>query len=153
MAGITGSADGTGTAVTFNYPRGITSDGINLYVADYGNRIIRQIVIATGVVSTLAGTAGTAGAADGTGTAATFNYPWSITSDGTNLYVADFGNSTIRKIVISTGVVSILAGTAGVRGAADGTGTAATFYRPQGITSDGSSLYVTDSGNTIRKIQ
>jgi sugar lactone lactonase YvrE len=149
-----GAADGTGAAASFNRPQGITSDGLNLYVVDSGSDTIRQIVIATGVVSTLAGTAGTAGAADGTGTAASFNYPRGITADGINLYVADTYNHTIRQIVIATGVVSTLAGTAGVFGLADGVGTTALFSSPQGITSDGSSLYVVDSGNNIiRKIQ
>ena len=69
------------------------------------NNKIRKIVIATGVVSSLTGaanTAGAAGAADGTGTAATFNRPNGITSDGTNLYVADTYNNKIRQIVIAT---------------------------------------------------
>ena len=68
-------------------------------------------MIATGVVTTLAGS-GVAGAADGTGTAATFNRPYGITTDGTNLYVADTGNNKIRQIVIATGVVSSLTGAA-----------------------------------------
>ena len=54
----------------------------------------------TGAVTTLAGTAGTIGSSDGTGGAASFNFPVGITTDGTNLYVADTYNDTIRKIVI-----------------------------------------------------
>jgi DNA-binding beta-propeller fold protein YncE len=154
LAGSTayGHADGTGTAASFYSPRGITTDGTNLYVADYSNKEIRKIVIATGVVSTLAGST-TYGSADGTGSAAGFNYPFGITTDGTNLYVADTDNHMIRKIVIATGVVSTLAGST-TYGSADGTGNAASFYGPRGITTDGTSLYVADSANnTIRVIK
>jgi len=152
-AGSTGSTDGTGTAARFNDPYGITTDGTNLYVADTGNSTIRQIVIATGAVTTLAGTAGSTGSTDGTGTAARFYYPEGITTDGTNLYVADTGNSTIRQIVIATGAVTTLAGTAGSTGSTDGTGSAARFNTPEGITTDGTNLYVADTYNyTIRKI-
>jgi len=151
-AGVVGSADGTGTAATLNYPTGITTDGTNLYVTDTYNSTIREVVISTGAVTTIAGSRAI-GSADGTGTAATFYYPTGITMDGTNLYVADNGNSTIRKIVISTGAVTTMAGSAGAIGSADGTGTAAAFNYPIGITTDGTNLHVTDSGNnTIRKI-
>jgi len=151
--GDSGSADGTGTTALFNRPSGITTDGTNLYVADSGNNTIRKIVIATGEVTTLAGTAGSSGSADGTGTAALFNNPADIASDGTNLYIADSGNNTIRKIVITTGEVTTLAGTAGSSGSANGTGTAALFNNPLGIATDRTNLYIADSGNnTIRKI-
>lgn len=90
--------DGTGTGAKFTAPRGITTDGTNLYVADTGDNLIRKVVIATGVVTTIAGSAGVAGNTNGTGTAALFNAPRSITTDGTSLYVADFSNGVIRKI-------------------------------------------------------
>ncbi len=153
LAGSTtaGFADGTGTAATFSGPLGITTDGTNLYVADSSNNEIRQIVIATGVVTTLAGST-TAGSTDATGLAARFSNPKGITTDGTYLYVADTGNNEIRKIVIATGVVTTLAGST-TSGSANGIGTAATFSAPIGITTDGSSLFVADSGNNqIRKI-
>lgn len=152
-AGLIGSTDGIGAAATFRYPAGITTDGKNLYVADTGNYIIRKIEISTGTVSTLAGTANVFGSADGIGTAASFAHPTGITTDGANLFVVDYGSCTIRKIVISTGEVSTLAGTANVYGSADGTGAAASFSGPLGITTDGTNLYVTDSfNNSIRKI-
>jgi len=96
--GSLGSADNsTGTSASFNYPSGITTDGTNLYVADFSNHLIRKIVISTGVVTTVAGT-GSSGSANGTGTSASFNQPSGITTDGTNLYEADLGNHLIRKI-------------------------------------------------------
>ncbi len=152
-AGFSGSDDGIGPAARFNGPVGITTDGTNLYVADTYNHAIRKIVIATGAVTTLAGSAGLPGSTNGTGSAARFNSPQGMTTDNTNLYVADTWNHTIRKIVTSTGVVSTLAGSAGISGSADGTGSAARFNYPRGITTDGANLYVADTNSyTIRKI-
>jgi hypothetical protein len=150
--GSTGSANGTGTSASFYNPVGITTDGTNLYVADFNNHLIRKIVISTGVVTTVAGT-GWNGSANGTGTSASFFNPKGITTDGTNLYVADYGNHLIRKIVISTGAVTTLAGT-GSSGSVNGTGTSASFGNPKGITTDGTNLYVADYKNhLIRKIE
>ena len=153
--GAVGNADGTGTAASFVGPRGIATDGTNLYVED-GDNEIRQIVIATGVVSLLAGSpTGAAGNADGTGTAASSSNPFGITTDGTNLYATDEGNNEIRQIVIATGAVGLLAGSSkGGKGIANGTGTAASFWFPLGITTDGINLYVVDANNCeIRTIR
>jgi hypothetical protein len=152
-AGTSGSTDATGTSARFDTPYGITTDGTNLYVAEYSNHTIRKIVISSGVVTTLAGTAGTSGSTDATGTNATFKLPVGITTDGTNLFVTDKGNHTIRKIVISTGVVTTLAGTAGNSGSGNATGTSAEFDEPFGITTDGTNLYVAERLNaSLRKI-
>lgn len=149
-----GSSDGVGAAASFTDPTGITTDGTNLYVADSENYTIRKIRISTGEVTTIAGKAGVAGSADGIGTDARFVFPNHITTDGTNLYVTDHYSYTIRKIVISTGAVTTIAGTAGAYGSADGNGAIARFRNPTGITTDGANIYVTDTGNsTIRKIQ
>jgi len=144
-----GSTDATGTSASFYYPRGITTDGTNLYVADYSNHRIRKIVISTGVVTTLAGQSDN-GSTDATGTSSSFNSPHGITTDGTNLYVTDNGNHRIRKIVISTGVVTTLAGSSS--GSTDATGTSASFKWPKGITTDGTNLYVSERNHRIRKI-
>lgn len=150
-----GATDGAATVAQFSLPYGITTDGSNLYVADSNNKKIRKIVIATGQVSSLTGaanTASTAGNVDGSAATAQFGPLYGITTDGYNLYVADYINSTIRKIAIATGQVNTLAG--GTHGALDGTGAVAQFANPTGITSDGSSLFVTDFGNcVIRQIR
>jgi sugar lactone lactonase YvrE len=92
-----GHADGTGASASFYEPTGIAIDGSgNLYVTDAGNNTIRKITSGA-VVTTLAGTAGVTGTADGTGPAAKFNSPRGIAVDSNgNLYVADAGNYTVR---------------------------------------------------------
>jgi DNA-binding beta-propeller fold protein YncE len=110
--GAIGANDGAGDQATFNSPSGLTTDGVNVYVADTGNDTIRAIDITTGVVSTLAGTPGEIGSANGTGiNNAQFSSPLGLTVSGPNLYVADTNNNTIRQIVIATGAVTTLAGT------------------------------------------
>ncbi len=151
-AGSVGGANGTGSAARFHDPSGVAVDGSgNLYVADSGIYTIRKITPG-GVVTTLAGMPGSYGSADGTGSAARFNYPSGVAVDGGgNLYVAD--SSEIRKVT-PDGVVTTLAGAAGSYGSADGTGGAARFHNPSGVAVDGSgNVYVTETYNdTIRKI-
>jgi DNA-binding beta-propeller fold protein YncE len=93
-----GSEGGTGAAARFYFPWGITTDGTNLYVAGSENNKIRQIVIDTAGVTTLAGKAYWPGSDDGTGVDARFTIPHDLTTDGTNLYVADTQNKTIRVV-------------------------------------------------------
>jgi sugar lactone lactonase YvrE len=150
-SGENGSLDGIGKSAKFSYPYGVTTDGSNLYVADTGVHKIRKIVIATGEVTTLAGS-GKKGSIDAIGMAATFNFPNSIATDGSNLYVYDGGDSTVRKIVIATGVVTTLSGE-GTPDSLDGTAAAATFMGSHGITTDGNNLYVTETQtHKIRKV-
>ena len=155
ITNASGNLDGTGTAATFNSPKGVAVDASgNIYVADSFNHKIRKITPA-GLVSTFAGS-GSNGSADGTGILATFSYPTGLAIDASgNIYVADQGNDEIRKIT-AAGVVTTLAGSAGhvYPGSADGIGTAARFDDPSGVAVDASgTVYVADTLNhKIRKI-
>ena len=151
-SGAPGSANGTGTAASFNRPQGAAVDGSgNVYVADTGNNLIRKIAPG-GVVTTLAGS-GAPGNTNGTGTAALFNQPVGIAVDSSgNVYVGDSHSDLIREITPG-GVVTTLAGS-GSSGSANGTGTAASFNNPFGVAVDSSgNVYVADNwNNQIRKI-
>jgi sugar lactone lactonase YvrE len=150
-----GAIDGVGSAAIFSGLAGITIDrtGI-LYVSDMA--AVRRVDPTSGAVTTLAGQLGPSlqGSADGAGAAARFAYLPAITVDSAgNLYVVDSVNNNVRKIT-PNGVVTTLAGKAGVTGSADGQGAAASFNRPQGIAVDGTgNVYVADTDNNlIRRI-
>ena len=151
-SGRTGSTNGTGAAASFYDPYGVTVDASgNVYVADEGDNLVREISPA-GLVITFAGS-GVVGSSNGTGTAATFNHPFGVAVDASgNVYVAEGANNLIRKIT-PAGVVTTFAGS-GSQGSADGIGTSASFYDPEGIAVDAlGNVYVSDSGNErIRKI-
>jgi hypothetical protein len=153
-AGVAGSADGTGGTARFNFPNGLTIDGSGtVYVSDTTNNLIRKLT-PSGAVTTLAGLSGVSGSQDGTGSGALFNHPMGLTVDvAGNLYLADMGNSTIRKIT-PAGVVTTLAGLPGIAGLTDGTGSEAFFNQPQAVAVDVSgAIYVADTGNAaIRKV-
>jgi sugar lactone lactonase YvrE len=149
--GLGGSADATGSAAGFSVPSGVAVDGAgNLFVADWGNHAIWRIT-PSGVVTTLAGSASNdrvGGYADGKGSTARFSHPSGIAVDSAgNLFVADSGNSVVRKVT-SAGVVTTIGGAVGVIGWADGIGSSAHFYCPSGIAVDrAGNLYVADSPN------
>lgn len=153
-SGVAGFQDGTATTAQFNHPEGLVADGSgNLFVVDGNNNAVRKVVISSGVVSTLAGT-GAQGFNDGAGATAIFHSPYGIAMDGSgNLYIADIVNNRIRKIVISTGVVSTFAGT-GTQGLGNGPKASATFFFPAGVAFDSKgNLFVGEIRNyTIRKI-
>lgn len=149
----TGTGTGTGPTVpdtlpSFYSPAGVAVDASgNIFVADYGNNLIRQIS-PSGVVSTLAGS-GQQGRLDNTGTTATFNQPTGIAVDAAgNLYIGDAGNDRIRKIT-PAGVVTTLAGSDSTA-YTDGPGITAAFFHPEGVTLDAAgNVYVADAGNSL----
>ena len=145
-----------GPLITANYgalTMALDSQG-NLYVADTLNHVIRKISSAGGV-TTLAGSPGTSGSVNGVGGDAQFSSPYGVAVDSAgNVYVADAGNNTLRKVTPG-GSVSTFAGRDGSNaGNLDGNGADARFISPSGVTIDGAgNVYVADTNNhTIRKI-
>jgi len=151
LAGSAGSTDGTGTSARFVVPYGVAVDTTGtVFVVDHGNHTIRRITSA-GVVTTLAGTAGSAGSTDGSGAAARFRYPSGVAVDRNgNVFVADTDNHLIRQITPAGEVTTV--GGAGGPGSTDGAGTAARFFNPKGIAADAAGrIYIADRSNhTVR---
>jgi len=161
-ARLYGTADGTNSFGRFSQPTGVAVDNAgNIYVADNSNYTLRKVT-PNGVVTTLAGLAGTPGSKDGSNSVARFNRPEGVAVDatGTKIYVADAGNVTIRQVVpIGTNwVVTTIAGTAGQSGNYDGTNGTIRFGNtvlgPQSLVLDNNgNLIVADTWNsTIRKL-
>ncbi len=144
-----GFADGPAEDARFREPDGIAigPDG-KIYVSDTGNHVIR-VIAADGMVSTLAGAPGIPDSTDGLGAAARFNQPRGVAVDSSgNVYIADTGSSTIRRIT-ADGQVTTIAGVAGEHAFADGIRGAARFHEPEGIALDGQGrLVVADTGNS-----
>jgi sugar lactone lactonase YvrE len=138
-------ANGNGTAASFNAPTVLALDANgNLYVADSLHYCIRKVT-AAGDVTTLAG--GALGTADGNGVQASFSSLNGLAIDASgNLYAADTDNHRIRKVT-PQGVVTTWLGS-GNSGDGDGTGLAASFNAPKGLSFDTfGNLYIVDSGN------
>ena len=160
LAGTNGSADGVGTNALFHNPRGIAvHNNTNMYVADMYNHVIRKIALSgtTWVVSTIAGSPGNFGSTDGNNGNARFNGPYGVAVDDSgNVYVADTGNSVIRKLTPSgtNWVVNTISGLAGSPGSTDGSNNVARFRYPTSLAmGGGGNVYVADQGNsTIRKL-
>lgn len=159
--GAVGSDDGPAATASFNFPSGLALvNPATLAIADAYSHKIRVLNIPTGAVSTLAGS-GTFGMADGVGTNAQFGTPYDVVFDGAGaLYVADGGvdvtsnleTNSIRKVDLSTGAVTTVAGT-GAFGITNGPTAIAEFRQPYGLAVSGNHLYVADSlNNSIRRI-
>jgi len=153
LAGTTdfGSTDGLGTIARFRQLSSVAVDAAgNVYVTDWVFHTVRKIT-AAGLVTTLAGLAEQPGSADGTGSAARFSWPQGIGVDAEgNVYVADAGNFTVRKIT-PAGLVTTLAGMAGSSGSTEGLGDVARFSNLAGLALDAvGTIYVSAGG--IRKI-
>ena len=154
LAGAVGGADGNGSAASFRSPFGVAVDGSGaVFVADNNNHTIRKLTLmgTNWMVTTMAGKAGSWGAADGPGDSARFDHPRGVAVDlAGNVYVADTTNCSIRKIT-PEGMVTTLAGFGA--GNADGVGRAVRFWEPQGVAVDrAGNVYVADAfNNSIRK--
>lgn len=157
--GTAGYNDGAAMSAQFSYPKGIkiSSDGLSLFIADNGNCLIRKINLNTNTVSTIAGVSNAFAFADSSiGQYAMFNQPLDMAIAGDSLlYISDSENHVIRKLNLNTTAVTTIAGSPGNFGTLDGTGSAARFHTPNGLSlsPNGQTLYVADAGNhKIRKI-
>ena len=157
--GSLGSANGIGSNALFNNPArvSISSDGSYALIADSNNNQIRKLIITTNEVSLLTGGV-ISGSTNGVGTNVLFNGPLAIdiSPDGSYGLIGDSGNNQIRKLIISTGEVSLFAGNLGTtQGMVNGIGTTTLFFNPIDIdiSSDGNFALISDQGNNqIRKI-
>jgi len=151
---ITNGNDGTNLTASFNQPTGVIADAAgNLYIADQVANTVRKITPA-GVVTTLAGKAGTTGTNDGTGSAARFNHLSNLAQDSAgNIFVDDTLSHTIRKVTLG-GVVTTFAGSPNNPGFQNGTGTGALFNQPNGLAFDSNNtMYVADGvNNAVRRV-
>ena len=161
-SGSFGSQDAAALSAQFSDPSGVAVDPAgNVYVADTYNCVIRRISAGAGganrTTTTLAGLAPSAGNRDGTNAAARFNSPTALALDASgNIYVADSGNHSIRRVSAdATGtnwIVKTLAGS-GRPGAVNATNTAAQFDYPTGVAVDGAgNVYVADQYNSAIRI-
>jgi sugar lactone lactonase YvrE len=146
--GQIGHVDGPFGTARFDGPQGLALDSASklLYVADTLSRVIRQVDLGNGIVSTLSPTpTPTFGGLDG---------PSGLALVGTHLFVTDSSDDDVAEIDLQSSQISLLAGQFGIPGTEDGVGARAGFYVPVGIASDGNgNLYVADNqGCTVRKI-
>ena len=158
-AQMRGDANGSGANARFDFPYDValSGDGTFALITDARNNTVRSLDLTTREVTTLAGVAGIRGRADGTSSNARFAYPSgiAINSDSTLALIADTDNHTIRTIDIVGDEVATIAGTAGMAGSNNGSGTDARFNAPQSIaiSTDGTFAIVADTDNhTIRRL-
>jgi sugar lactone lactonase YvrE len=158
----------TATADYLSDSRGLAVDSSrNLYIADAGDHVIREVAASTGLLTTIAGTLNSNGFVDGvTATKAQLNFPQGVAVDSSgNLYIADTGNNVIRKLTPSTSsncpnsitcfTIATIAGTGTAGYSGDGAAaTSATLNGPLSLALDSSgNLYIADTGNNvIRKL-
>jgi hypothetical protein len=165
--GVAGySGDGVAPATTeLNYPAGVFVDAQgDIFIADTANSAIREVVAATGLIQTVAGTPGTAGySGDGSAaTSALLANPNAVLVDSSgNIYIADAGNSAIREMVASTGNIQTVAGTPPTacaspsEGCGDGSAATSAYLNfPAGIFRDAAGdIFIADTfDNAIREV-
>ena len=152
VMGVAPENNGVATNASLNNPAGVTVDALgNLYIADAGNEIVREITPAGMIISVAGdGTNGYAGDG-GLATNASLNYPAGVTVDTAgNIFIADAGNNVIRKISPG-GIITTVAGNGtNIYAGDNGPATNASLYFPQGVMMDpAGNLFIADSGNDV----
>jgi sugar lactone lactonase YvrE len=149
---------GAATSARLEQPQAVALDSSgNVYIADTGNNRIRKVTVLTGVIATIAGN-GTAGYGGDGGAAinAELNFPSGVAVDSSgNVYIADAYNQRVRKLTVSTGKISTIAGN-GIPGYTGNSGaaTSAELSNPSGVAVDSSgNIYIADTDNdSVRKV-
>ncbi len=156
-----GGDNSQATAANIKKPHGINLDSAgNVYFGDYqAYNVIRKVTVSTGIISTVAGTGSTSGSYNGDNilaTAATLNNPHDVVLDSFgNLYISDRYNYRIRKVTVSTGVITTVVGTGTASSTGDGSAaTSATLNGPCYSRFDSSgNYYISDcDGYKVRKV-
>jgi sugar lactone lactonase YvrE len=148
---------GAATKATLGDPYGVTVDSTgNLYIADSSNSEVRKVTTSTGIISLLAGNGTWGYSGDGgAASSAQLYFPTGVAVDSSgNVYIADEGNNAIRKVVVSTGVITTVAGGKNGFSGDGGPATAARLSYPVGVAvTPGGVLYITDaSNNRVRSV-
>ncbi len=142
------------------YPFSVALDSLsNIYIADFGANCIRKVTVSTDIITTFAGTGAYASTGDGgAATSAGVYFPSGIALDSSgtyiqvesslsplthcilgNLYIAEYGGYRVRKVTVSTGIITTFAGSGNVGDTGDGgDATSATFQGPHGVAVDSS---------------
>ncbi|MES2479230.1 MAG: T9SS type A sorting domain-containing protein [Bacteroidota bacterium] len=157
LPGFTGDG-GIATAAKLYQPFSVAVDASNnLYITDASNNRIRKVTASTGIITTIAGTGVVGASGDGgAATSAQFNKPYSISLDNSgNIYVSDFNNHKIRKITVSSGVITSIAGTGSFGFSGDGgLAVLAQLANPKGVFVDkANNVFIADElNNRVRFI-
>jgi sugar lactone lactonase YvrE len=159
-AGFNFSGDGgPAIAAELSLPLGLALDGAgNLFIADSGNNVIREVVAATGNIQTVAGNSNIIGGGfsgdGGPATSAQLSSPGSVAVDGAgNLFIADNSNNVIREVVAATGIIQTVAGNNALGAGFSGDGAsaiAAQLSTPDGVSVDSTgNIFISDFGNNV----
>jgi trimeric autotransporter adhesin len=143
------------TTAQLTLPGSIVVDSSgNLFISDSGNNRVREVVAATGLIQTVAGTGAPGSGGDsGPAASAQLSAPAGIALSGSDLYIADEGNNAIRKV--SGGNITTVAGTKAAGNEGDnGDPTKATLTNPVGLVADtAGNFYFSDPvHNRVRKV-
>ncbi len=152
--GRVGREDGPAAAASFNHPQGLALSGEILYVADTENHLIRAVDLASGEVSTVAGTGvqGYDRSGGKIGIQQVLNSPWDLALEGSTLYVAMAGQHQLWRIELPMGFARAFVGT-GRENIVDGPTEAAALAQPSGLTLMGNYLYFADSEvSAVRRV-
>jgi len=155
-AGFSGD-NGPATSAQLNAPYAVALDAAgNLYIGDTSNHAVRKVAAATGIITTIAGTGGSHGYTGngGPATAAKIYSPQGLAFDSAgNLYIAETSNRVVRKITMSTGMISVFAGThTGTYSGDGGPATSAGLTGPQQLAFNSAGDLYIQGGNRIRKV-